>query len=89
MARTHEKFQLTEEDRQQLETILRSPKSAQSLVLRSRIVLLSGAGQQAEEVAASLGTSVRSVYKWRKRFKAHRHEGLNDLQRSGQPKKLS
>jgi transposase len=89
MARTHENFILAEEDRQQLEAILRSPKSPQSLVLRSRIVLLSGAGQQAEEVAASLGTSIRSVYKWRKRFKTHRFDGLKDLQRSGQPKKLS
>ena len=89
MARTHENFQLAEEDRKQLEAILRSPKSPQSLVLRSRIVLLSGAGKQAEEVAASLGTSVRSVYKWRKRFKVHRLDGLKDLRRSGQPKKLS
>lgn len=89
MARTHENYQLTEDDRQKLEAILRSPKSPQSLAVRARIVLLSGAGQQAEEVANSLDTSVRSVYKWRKRFKTHGLEGLKDLQRSGQPKKLT
>ena len=89
MARTHEKYELTAEDRQALEALVRSPKTAQSLVLRARIVLQSGAGQTAEEVAASVGTSKLSVYKWRNRFKASGLDGLNDLPRSGQPKKLS
>jgi transposase len=89
MARTHEKYELKAEDRQALEALLRSPKTAQGLVLRARIVLLSGAGQTAEEVAASLGTSKLSVYKWRNRFRSNGLDGLNDLPRSGQPKKLS
>ena len=89
MARTHERFKLTATDRQALEALLRSPKTAQSLVLRARIVLLSGSGHTAEEVAASVGTSKISVYKWRKRFRASGLDGLKDLPRSGQPKKLS
>ena len=89
MARTHEKYELTAEDRQALEALLRSPKTAQDLVLRARIVLLSGAGQTAEEVAALVGTSKLSVYKWRNRFRASGLDGLKDLPRSGQPKKLS
>lgn len=89
MARTHEKYELTAEDRQALEALLRPPKAAQSLVLRARIVLLSGAGQTAEEVAALVGTSKLSVYKWRNRFRASGLDGLKDLPRSGQPKKLS
>jgi transposase len=89
MARTHEKYELTAEDRQPLEALLRSPKTPQSLALRSRIVLLSAAGQSVQEVAAALGTSTRSVYKWRNRFKAVGLDGLKDLPRSGQPKKLS
>lgn len=89
MARTHEIFELTTEDRQALEAMIRSPKTAQSLVLRARIVLLSGAGQTVEEVATSLGASTRAVYKWRNRFKASGLDGLKDLPRSGQPKKLS
>jgi transposase len=89
MARTHEKYELTVEDRQALEALLRSPKTAQSLALRARIVLLSGAEQTAEEVAASLGTSKLSVYKWRNRFRASGPDGLKDLPRSGQPMKLS
>lgn len=89
MARTHEKYELTAEDQQALEALLRSPKTAQSLVLRARIVLLSGAEHTAEEVAALVGTSKLSVYKWRNRFRASGLDGLKDLPRSGQPKKLS
>ena len=89
MARTHEIYELKAADRQALEALLRSPKTAQSLALRARIVLLCGAGQTAEEVAASLGTSKPSVYKWRTRFAANGLDGLKDLPRSGQPKKLS
>lgn len=89
MARTHEKYELKATGRQALEALLRSPKTAQSLALRARIVLLCGAGQTAEEVAASLGTSKLTVYKWRNRFADNGLDGLNDLPRSGQPKKLS
>lgn len=89
MARTHGKYELTAEDRQPLEALLRSPKTPQGLVLRARIVLLSGTGQSVQEVATSLGTTTRSVYKWRNRFKANGLDGLKDLPRSGQPKKLS
>ncbi|NOQ41229.1 MAG: IS630 family transposase, partial [Desulfuromusa sp.] len=89
MARTHEKYELKAVDRQSIEAVLRSPKTAQSLVLRARIVMLCGAGQTAEEVAASLGTSKISVYKWRNRFRISGLDGLKDLPRSGQPRKLS
>jgi len=89
MARTHQKYELTATDQQALEALLRSPKTAQSLVQRARIVLLSGAGQTVEEVSASVGASTRAVYKWRNRFRVDGLDGLNDLPRSGQPKKLS
>jgi transposase len=89
MVRTHERYKLKAADRQAIEALLRSPKTAQSLVLRARIVLLCDAEQSAEEVAASLGTSKPSVYKWRNRFRTSGLDGLKDLPRSGQPKKLS
>jgi transposase len=89
MARTRRKYELTAEGRQALEALLRSPKTPQSLALRARIALQSGAGQTAKEVAESLGTTTLSVYKWRNRFKADGLEGLKDRPRSGQPRKLS
>ena len=89
MARTPEQFNLTDGDRQALETLLRSPKAAQSLALRARIILMSGTGESVEAVASSVGTSTKAVYKWRNRFKESGLDGLSDLPRSGQPKKLT
>lgn len=89
MARKHEKLDVTAGDRKELEALLRSPKTSQSLALRARIVLLCDSGKTVEEVAAALSASSRSVYKWRNRFKVRGLEGLKDLPRSGQPKKLS
>ena len=89
MARTPENYELTVADRQALEALLRSPKTAQSLVLRARIVLLSGAGETVEAISASTGASTKAVYKWRNRFKMSGLYGLYDQPRSGQPKKLT
>jgi transposase len=89
MARIHENYEISESDRKSLETVVRSSKAPQSLALRARIILLSSNGQTAEAVATSTGTTTHSVYKWRKRFKGVGIDGLKDLPRSGQPKKLS
>ncbi len=89
MGRKHEVFELSAVDRNALEALLRSPKTPQSLALRARIVLLSGDGHTAEAVAEATGTALQSVYKWRRRFKAARLDGLRDLPRSGQPRKLT
>ena len=89
MARTHELYDLKEEDRQALEAVLRSPKAAQSLASRAKVILFTAAGKTAEEVASCLDTTTRAVYRWRKRFKDHGLDGLQDRPRTGQPKKLS
>ena len=89
MARTFENYTIMAEEKQALEALLRSPKTAQSLAGRAKIIILTDAGKNAEDVAAELGTSLRTVYRWRKRFKEQGLDGLQDLPRSGQPKKLS
>ena len=89
MARTHEIYELPASDRKVLEALLRSHKTPQSLALRGRIVLLSGAGNTVQTVSESTGASVRTVYKWRRRFQTAGLDGLRDLPRSGQPKKLT
>ncbi len=89
MALTHENYQLGAEDREALEVLLRSPTTAQSLVHWAKIILLTAAGQTPDEVAESLKTSVRAVYRWRKRAKDQGLAGLKDRQRPGQPKKIS
>lgn len=89
MARTQEKYELKVEDRLALEAFLRSPKTAQALATRAKIILLTAEGQSAEDVASILGTTTRAVYRWRKRFKDNGLEGLQDRPRTGQPKKLT
>ena len=89
MARPQQDIVLTDADREALEVVLRSHKTSQSLALRARIVLKSGAGESVETVAASLGSSTKSVYKWRNRFLESGMKGLFDLPRSGQPRKLT
>lgn len=89
MARPQENILLADADRQALEAVLRSHKTPQSRALRARIILKSSAGESVETIAASLGTSTKSVYKWRNRFIESGVDGLFDLPRSGQPKKLT
>jgi transposase len=89
MARKPDIIILADADRQTLEVVLRSHKTPQSRALRASIVLKSGDGETVEAIAASLGTSTKSVYKWRNRFIESGIDGLFDLPRSGQPKKLT
>lgn len=89
MVQTSKHIELTASDRQALASLLRSPKTAQSLALRARIVLKCSAGESVEAVATAVGASTKAVYKWRNRFKKSGLNGLSDLPRSGQPKKLT
>ena len=89
MARTHEKFTITDQERKSLQALLRSPKTAQDPAARAKIILLTASGKTAEELVAELGTTLRTIYRWRKRFKEHGIQGLADRPRSGRPRKLS
>ncbi|WP_319587185.1 IS630 family transposase [uncultured Desulfobulbus sp.] len=88
MPRTHENYTINEDEQRSLEALLRSPKTAQSLVFRAEIILLTASGKTVEQVASQLGTTALTVYRWRKRFKDQGLTGLQDRFRSGQPKKL-
>jgi transposase len=56
---------------------------------RARLILLSAGGRSAEEVAAELGVTIPTVYKWRRRFRELGLAGLRDRARPGQPRRLS
>ena len=45
-------------------------------------------GSTVDAVCAATGTSARTVYGWRRRFKAAGLDGLRDAPRSGQPRRL-
>ncbi|MEO5748090.1 MAG: IS630 family transposase [Ornithinibacter sp.] len=58
-------------------------------VIRARIVLAAAQGRANAVVAAELGIVVDTVRKWRKRFATQRLLGLEDLPRSGRPRRFT
>ncbi len=56
---------------------------------RARIVLMTASGLTADGISAELGVVPLTVYKWRRRFQELGIEGLKDLPRPGQPRKLT
>src|SRR5680860_620924 len=83
--RPKEALELTDEERKQLLRWSRRAKSAQSLALRSRIVVACADGVDNKTVADKLGCSPATVGKWRSRFVSGRLDGLVDEARSGRP----
>jgi len=87
MARQNTAVRLSPEDRLILEQHLRSTKTEQRTVLRSRIILAAAAGQGSCEIARSLDVGAETVSKWRVRFSREGLAGLSDLPRSGRTKR--
>jgi len=81
--------ELTEAEREQLESWSRRLTSAQALAQRSKIVLLVAEGLRTGEVAARLGVHRNTVAKWRRRFEAERLDGLLDEPRPGRPRTVT
>ena len=80
---------LTEEERDQLESLARRRKTHQALALRAKIVLRCAEGKSHLEISNHLNVSNVTVGKWRKRFLSKRLDGLHDEPRPGQPRKIS
>ena len=82
-------IELTEAEREQLESWSRRRTTAQALAQRSRIVLLVADGLRTGEIAARLGVHRNTVAKWRRRFEAERLDGLVDEPRPGRPRTVT
>ncbi len=77
--------ELLDEERLELERLLRSQTSASGLVRRARAVLLMADGQSGAEVARLTGYTPVQISRIRRRFTEERAAGLTDKPRSGRP----
>ena len=80
---------VSEEDRATLTRWTARRTTAQSLALRSRIVLRCASGISNMAVAEELGVTDQTVCKWRGRFVKKGVAGLLDEPRSGVPRKIT
>jgi transposase len=79
------RIEVGDEDRGELERIVRASSCEVRMVERARIVLLAGEGMTGERICAEVGCSLPTVVKWRGRYAARGMEGLADASRSGAP----
>ena len=68
MGRPMAPVELSEQAREQLESMTRSRSLSHSLVRRSEIVLLAADGWPNQDIAQALSASRSTVGKWRQRF---------------------
>lgn len=76
---------LTDEERSDLESLVRKTTTEQRTVQRARMVLEAAAGKATKEIATSVHVRPATVSKWRTRFAQHRVAGLSDAPRRGKP----
>jgi transposase len=77
---------LTAEERQELERIVRADTSEQRSVLRARIILLADEMLSTQAIMSMLDVSKPVVVKWRSRFVENRLDGLGDAPGRGRPR---
>lgn len=82
-------IELSEAEREVLESYTRRRKTAQALALRARIVLRCAEGGHDGVVAEELGVSRGMVGRWRRRFASKRLAGLHDEPRPGAPRTVT
>jgi transposase len=82
-------LELSDAEREQLESWSRRLTTSRALAERSRIVLLVADGLRTGEIAQRLSVHRNTVAKWRRRFEAERLDGLVDEPRPGQPRTIS
>ena len=82
---------LTAEQRETLNALVRARSTPQAMVLRCRIVLSAAQPEQPtnQQVADALDCNRHTVGQWRERYVAHGLTGLQDAPRSGRPRSFS
>jgi transposase len=79
------RLEVSDEDRVELERIVRASSSEVRMVERARIVLAASEGLTTTQIAERVGCGERTVKKWRPRYARGGIEGLRDAPRPGAP----
>ncbi|MCE0483556.1 MAG: helix-turn-helix domain-containing protein, partial [Methylacidiphilales bacterium] len=79
---------ITQEQQQELQAMVRSRSLPTGLTLRAKIVLACAKGQGTPAVAADLGISAQTACKWRERFRVGGVAALRDEVRPGRPRTI-
>jgi len=79
------RIDLSDEERNVLESMARSYTLAYWQVVRAQMVLLAAQGMRNDQIAAQLNCRREVVSQWRKRFFESRLTGLEDRPRRGRP----
>lgn len=87
-ARKASTINLTEDERDFLQRLVRRRKVALADAQRAEIILRSADGLNNCKIARVVGVTRETVRKWRGRFVRHRLDGLDDEPRCGTPRKI-
>jgi putative transposase len=88
MGRPKAALVLRPQQREQLESLASSRSLPAGLVTRARMILMSAAGINNQEIARQLRTTKTTVGKWRRRFLERDVTGLHDELRPGRPRPI-
>ena len=80
--------ELSAAERVELQALVRAQKTGQALARRAQIVLAAASGLENKAICIEVDADVNTVGKWRRRFAAHRLDGLYDEPRPGTPRKI-
>ena len=80
---------VSEGDRVELASWVRSQRLPQALGMRARVVMLSAEGHSLRVIAERLRVTQRTVCLWRRRYQNEGLAGLKSRHRSGRPRRIS
>jgi len=79
---------LSKSDKSTLRKWLRATTTSHGLCTRANILLALDSGQTPTQIAANLGLTRKTIYKWKERYIEQGIAGLDDAQRTGRPRAL-
>src|SRR5579883_3308066 len=89
MSRPKADLALTDDERDELLSLIRRRRTAQAIATRANIILMCGGGHDNKVVAGMVGVTEQTVCKWRKRFVEGRIDALYDEPRPGAPRRIT